>query len=69
MSVLEAKAIYELLRDNGELVKMFPLATEDWLQDKRRFVVAYNKNLELLYSDKDVVDEDVLKEDDYYEEL
>lgn len=64
MSVKEAKAIYESLLDNGELGLMFPEASGDWKLDKEKFIEAYNKNLEMLYSDLEA-----FEDDDYYEEI
>jgi len=63
MSVIEAKAIYIMLRDSGELELMFPQATGDWFEDKVKFIEAYNKNLEMLYADLDIS-----SEEDYYED-
>ena len=34
MSVLEAKAIYDMLQDSGELEMMFPQATGEWFEDR-----------------------------------
>ena len=44
----EAQKLYNLLLSSGELLELFPKATENWEQDKQFFIEYYNQNLKIL---------------------
>jgi len=48
MSVTEAKAIYETLKEQGDLEVMIPDPTGEWVVDKKMFLKIYNSNQEML---------------------
>lgn len=53
---------YNHLLSKGYLLELFPDLTGEWEQDKKEFIVQYNKNQELLNEDLTVDDED----EDFY---
>lgn len=48
MSVKEMKALYEALRDSGDLLDIFPSLSGDWKTDKKDFKEQYEFNNEAL---------------------
>ena len=44
----EAQNHYNLLLDTGELLELFPKATQNWEEDKQFFIEYYNQNLKIL---------------------
>lgn len=44
----EVKDIYNMLKDSGELLEMFPGLTGEWEKDKIVFTRMYNRNKYLI---------------------
>lgn len=59
MSESEIKNLYDSLVKSGDLEDVFPDLTGDWMKDKKKFIVEYEKNQEMLdFNLGDIYDED-----------
>lgn len=51
----EINAIYETLKENGDLFNIFPDMTGEWEKDRKRFTKEYGRN-EIMLGDIEICD-------------